>query len=107
MPSGLTSSAQEIERALREHCNIPAKRFFLGVILEDGKTATFSGPGKIASSAISQFFDVDGFARTMQDPELGMHNLMFPRLQHIDIPFNSTSYSMHCFVGQAAKYTAW
>lgn len=65
------SRLQGIDKALREHCNIPAKAYFVGVILDDGTTATFSGPGRIVPSVVNKFFDQDVFARCVEQVESG------------------------------------
>ncbi|MBE3046067.1 hypothetical protein IMZ48_26705 [Candidatus Bathyarchaeota archaeon] len=63
---------QGIDKALREHCNIPAKAYFVGVVLDNGETATFSGPGqRIVPSLVNRFFDADGFARCVEQVESG------------------------------------
>ncbi|SPO01026.1 uncharacterized protein DNG_03774 [Cephalotrichum gorgonifer] len=60
-----------IDKALREHCNIPARAYFVGVILDDGTTAMFSGPGRLGPGSITKFFDVDEFSRCVEQAESG------------------------------------
>lgn len=65
------SQLQGIDQALREHCNIPAKAYFVGVVLDNGTTATFSGPNRIAPGLVNKFFDEEGFSRCVEQVESG------------------------------------
>ncbi|KAH7143918.1 hypothetical protein EDB81DRAFT_511228 [Dactylonectria macrodidyma] len=63
----------QIDEALRLHCSISAKRYFVVVISDDGKTLTFSGPkdSKLADDVVRQFFDVDKYRRVMESMDTG------------------------------------
>lgn len=65
------SRVQGIDQALREHCNIPAKAYFVGVVLDNGTTATFSGPNRIVPGLVNKFFDAEGFSRCVEQVESG------------------------------------
>ncbi|KAL2753619.1 hypothetical protein ACRALDRAFT_2110380 [Sodiomyces alcalophilus JCM 7366] len=58
-----------IEMALREHCNIPARHYFVAAILDDGTAQTFSGPGRYHPNAIDKFFSMDAFRRQVRRAE--------------------------------------
>ncbi|PKS10339.1 hypothetical protein jhhlp_002090 [Lomentospora prolificans] len=60
-----------IDKALREDCNIPVKAYFVAAILDDGNPATFSGPGTLSLSQISQFFDMETFRTFSQQAATG------------------------------------
>ncbi|KAI5459862.1 hypothetical protein BGZ63DRAFT_259641 [Mariannaea sp. PMI_226] len=50
--------------ALRQYCGVNAKRYFVAVILEDGRPACFSGPeGTLGPELIRNFFDEDRYKR--------------------------------------------
>ncbi|KAF7558703.1 hypothetical protein G7046_g5458 [Stylonectria norvegica] len=58
----------QIDEALRQHCSISAKRYFLAVIMDDGSPMTFSGPDTTArfhGDIMSQFFDMEKYQRVM------------------------------------------
>ncbi|EEY22617.1 conserved hypothetical protein [Verticillium alfalfae VaMs.102] len=61
----------DIEKALREHCNIPARHYFVAAILDDGSTQTFSGPGRNHPSSASSFFDMDRFRQQVRRADAG------------------------------------
>ncbi|KAH6694654.1 hypothetical protein VD0002_g7085 [Verticillium dahliae] len=61
----------DIEKALREHCNIPARHYFVAAILDDGSTQTFSGPGRNHPSSASTFFDMDRFRQQVRRADAG------------------------------------
>lgn len=69
--SNSVSQLQGIDQALREHCNIPAKAYFVGVVLDNGTTATFSGPNRIVPGLVNKFFDAEGFSRCVEQVESG------------------------------------
>ncbi|KAK7211989.1 hypothetical protein V2G26_019167 [Clonostachys chloroleuca] len=51
-----------IDTALRSHCGIWAKQYFVAVIMDDGTPTTFSSPGpKFHDSVVRQFFDAKKF----------------------------------------------
>ncbi|ROT40354.1 hypothetical protein SODALDRAFT_94609 [Sodiomyces alkalinus F11] len=58
-----------IEKALREHCNIPARYYFVAAILDDGTAQTFSGPGRFHLAPIETFFSMDAFRRQVKRAE--------------------------------------
>ncbi|KAJ4264919.1 hypothetical protein NW762_005162 [Fusarium torreyae] len=55
----------QIDEALRQHCAISARRYFVAVIMDDGSPHTFSGPGtsRLPSHVTKQFFDMDKYLR--------------------------------------------
>ena len=58
---------QQIDEALRQHCSISAKRYFVAVIMDDGSPMTFSGPGtaRLDGDVMRQFFDLDKYQKVM------------------------------------------
>ncbi|KAG6006622.1 hypothetical protein E4U21_006844 [Claviceps maximensis] len=63
---------QQIDEALRSHCGIAAKQYFVAAIGEDGKPMTFFSPGqKLNDAIIRQFFDVGRFQNVMARVETG------------------------------------
>ncbi|KAH7119258.1 hypothetical protein EDB81DRAFT_914827 [Dactylonectria macrodidyma] len=67
------NDSRHIDDALRLHCSISAKRYFVVVISDDGKILTFSGPkdSKLADDVVRQFFDVDKYQRVMESMDTG------------------------------------
>lgn len=57
---------KSIDQALREHCNIPAKFYFITTFGHDGKAACFTAPYLPPSVDVREFFDVDKFERCME-----------------------------------------
>ncbi|KAK1640536.1 hypothetical protein BDP81DRAFT_311889 [Colletotrichum phormii] len=54
----------DIEKALRDHCNIPAKKFFMVAVLDDGSTQVFTNtPERHQPNAYSKFFNLKNFVR--------------------------------------------
>ncbi|KAF9874043.1 ydr124wp-like protein [Colletotrichum karsti] len=56
----------DIGKALRDHCNIPAKHFFVAAILDDGSTSMFSNTlagGRNQPNAFDRFFNMRAFQR--------------------------------------------
>ncbi|TDZ60737.1 Uncharacterized protein CTRI78_v004777 [Colletotrichum trifolii] len=58
----------EVGKALRDHCNIPARYFFVAAIMDDGTTQMFSntqsGPGaRHQANAFNRFFNMKTFVR--------------------------------------------
>nr|XP_036584700.1 DUF2841 domain-containing protein [Colletotrichum truncatum]KAF6794350.1 DUF2841 domain-containing protein [Colletotrichum truncatum] len=58
----------DIGKALRDHCNIPARHYFVAAILDDGSAQMFgntlSGPGgRQQPNAFSKFFNMKTFVR--------------------------------------------
>ncbi|RCI16677.1 hypothetical protein L249_2962 [Ophiocordyceps polyrhachis-furcata BCC 54312] len=63
---------QQIDEALRLHCGIAAKQYFVAAINEDGIPMTFFSPGlKLHDSAISHFFDASKFQQVMRKIDSG------------------------------------
>lgn len=55
-------SSQAIDQAMRTHCGIPGKLYFVAVLTEDGRTNTFSTFGnKLDDSTVGTFFDSQRF----------------------------------------------
>lgn len=62
---------QAIDTALRTHCGIWAKQYFVAVILEDGTPATFFSPGqKLQDHVVRQFFDSSKFQNAVAQSSL-------------------------------------
>ncbi|KAJ4202987.1 Hypothetical protein NCS54_01034000 [Fusarium falciforme] len=64
----------QIDEALRQHCAIAARRYFVAVIMDDGSPMTFSGPGtstKLPGDVVKQFFDLDKYQRVMERLDSG------------------------------------
>jgi hypothetical protein len=59
----VTNFQQSIDKALREQCNIPAKSYFVAVVLEDDSTAYFAGPSSIPEQDLPNFFSMPGYLR--------------------------------------------
>lgn len=57
---------KSIDQALREHCNIPAKFYFISTFSNDGKAACFTAPCLPPSVDVREFFDADKFQRCME-----------------------------------------
>ncbi|KAK1994094.1 hypothetical protein LX36DRAFT_683880 [Colletotrichum falcatum] len=54
----------DIEKALRDHCNIPAKKFFMVAVLDDGSTEVFGNTGeRHHPNGYSKFFNLKNFVR--------------------------------------------
>ncbi|GJC86557.1 uncharacterized protein ColLi_09395 [Colletotrichum liriopes] len=54
----------DIEKALRDHCNIPAKKFFMVAVLDDGSTEVFGNTGeRHQPNGYSKFFSLKNFVR--------------------------------------------
>lgn len=63
---------QAIDNALRTHCGIWAKQYFVAVILEDGTPATFFSPGpKLQDHVVGQFFDSSKFQNAVTQLHMG------------------------------------
>lgn len=54
-----------IDQALREHCNIPAKHYFVAAVLDDNSPVVFAGPGRVPEGALNKFFSKEQFVRCM------------------------------------------
>ena len=68
----LTHEQQQIDEALRSHCGIAAKQYFVAAINDDGLPITFFSPGqKLHDNAIRQFFDASKFQQVMRRIESG------------------------------------
>ena len=63
---------QAIDTALRTHCGIWARQYFVAVILDDGTPATFFSPGqKLQDHVVSQFFDANKFQQAVSQANPG------------------------------------
>jgi RNA polymerase-interacting CarD/CdnL/TRCF family regulator len=63
---------QQIDEALRSHCGIAAKQYFVAAISEDGKSMTFFSPSqKLNDVTIRQFFDMNKFQQVMARVDAG------------------------------------
>ncbi|KXH45987.1 hypothetical protein CNYM01_03953 [Colletotrichum nymphaeae SA-01] len=61
----------DIEKALRDHCNIPAKRFFMVAVLDDGSTQMFMNTPERQPNAYSKFFNLKNFVRHVNNVNHG------------------------------------
>lgn len=68
--TGLLRS-QAIEKALREHCSIPARHFYLAAVLDDGSQTTFTGPGRYSHHVLNQIFNWNAFHREIRRSDSG------------------------------------
>lgn len=55
-----------IDKALREHCYIPAKSYFVAVVLDDDTTAYFAGPTSIPEQDVPDFFQMHRYLRCLK-----------------------------------------
>lgn len=55
---------------LRSKCSIPAKAYFLAVVLDDGKEMTFATP-RLADSDITSFYDKTSFLGIARRASIG------------------------------------
>ncbi|KAG6012597.1 hypothetical protein E4U54_007427 [Claviceps lovelessii] len=79
---------QQIDEALRSHCGIAAKQYFVAAISEDGKPMTFFSPGqKLNDTIIRQFFDVARFQHVMARIETGADPILDDSLGVEDVAF--------------------
>jgi hypothetical protein len=61
-----------IDTALRTHCGIRAKQYFVAVLVEDGTPLTFFSPGqKLQDHVVRQFFDANKFQETVRSLDSG------------------------------------
>ncbi|KAI9167492.1 hypothetical protein HJFPF1_03620 [Paramyrothecium foliicola] len=68
----------QIDEALRSHCGIAAKQYFVAAIMEDGSPITFFSPGqRLHDAALRQFFDSKRFQQVVERIEMGAD----PRLE--------------------------
>ncbi|KAK5988914.1 hypothetical protein PT974_10411 [Cladobotryum mycophilum] len=64
----------QIDEALRSHCGIAAKQYFVGAIMEDGSPMTFFSPSpgqRLSEAAIRQFFDANRYRQVMARLDAG------------------------------------
>ncbi|KAF4503882.1 hypothetical protein G6O67_008818 [Ophiocordyceps sinensis] len=62
----------QIDEALRSHCGIAAKQYFVAAITEEGIPMTFFSPGqKLHDNTIRQFFDANKFQQVMRRIDSG------------------------------------
>lgn len=67
---------QQIDEALRSHCGIAAKQYFVAAITEEGLPMTFFSPGqKLHDNSIRQFFDTNKFQQVMRRIDSGRFDL--------------------------------
>ncbi|KAK3312500.1 hypothetical protein B0H66DRAFT_399897 [Apodospora peruviana] len=62
-PGSARTPPLTIERALREHCHVPVRSYFLATVLEDGRIEYFSSSGRLPERTISRIFDMEQFMR--------------------------------------------
>ncbi|POR32148.1 Uncharacterized protein TPAR_07658 [Tolypocladium paradoxum] len=66
----------QIDEALRSHCGIAAKQYFVAAITEEGLPMTFFSPGqKLHDNTIRQFFDTNKFQQVMRRIDSGRFSL--------------------------------
>ena len=64
--------AQAIDQALRSHCGISGKQYFVAVMLEDGTPTTFFSPGqKVNDTVVHQFFNPKKFQEVASHLDTG------------------------------------
>ncbi|GAO14161.1 hypothetical protein UVI_02037560 [Ustilaginoidea virens] len=91
MLTSLTQLAQQIDEALRSHCGIAAKQYFVAAISEDGKPMTFFSPGqKLNNAVIRQFFDMGRFQHVMARIDAGADPILDDGFAAEDITANRT-----------------
>ncbi|KHO00667.1 Ydr124wp-like protein [Metarhizium album ARSEF 1941] len=82
----------KIDEALRSHCGIAGKQYFVAVISEDGKPMTFFSPSqKLNDMTIRQFFDTSKFQHVMARVEAGADPILDDGLQFEDGSFSRSS----------------
>lgn len=63
---------QDIDEALRRHCGVPVRRYFVAAAPDDGTPCTFvSGGHKLPENVIAQFFDASKFQQVMNRLDAG------------------------------------
>ncbi|KAL1862977.1 hypothetical protein VTK73DRAFT_6564 [Phialemonium thermophilum] len=72
--SGVRRPPISIDKALREQCNIPAKSYFVAVVLDDDTTACFAGPSAVPEKDVPSFFNLSGYLRYLQRQASGTTN---------------------------------
>ncbi|KAF4123186.1 Protein of unknown function (DUF2841) [Geosmithia morbida] len=73
---------QAIDQALRSHCGISGKQYFVAVIREDGTPTTFFSPGqKLNDNVVHQFFNPRRFQEVTSHLDTGP-NQSFGDFQH-------------------------
>ncbi|KAG5976220.1 hypothetical protein E4U55_007424, partial [Claviceps digitariae] len=78
----------QIDEALRSHCGIAAKQYFVAAVSEDGKPMTFFSPGqKLNDAIIRQFFDGGKFQHVMARIETGADPIIDDTFGVEDIAF--------------------
>ncbi|KAF6836946.1 hypothetical protein CMUS01_05212 [Colletotrichum musicola] len=88
----------DIGKALRDHCNIPARHYFVAAILDDGTTQMFSntlsGPGgRHQPNAFNKFFNMKTFVRHVRGADA------VPSPLHDDSEFSFDGDSYHQSLG--------
>ncbi|EFY91333.1 Ydr124wp-like protein [Metarhizium acridum CQMa 102] len=82
----------EIPEALRSHCGIAGKQYFVAVMSEDGKPMTFLSPSqKLHDITIRQFFDVGKFQQVMARVDSGADPILDDGLPFEDASFSRSS----------------
>ncbi|KAI8285039.1 hypothetical protein K4K60_001466 [Colletotrichum sp. SAR11_57] len=67
----------DIGKALRDHCNIPARHYFVAAVLDDGSTQTFSNiplGGRNQPNPSNKFFGMKAFVRHIQGVDAGTYH---------------------------------
>ncbi|KAI8199517.1 hypothetical protein KHU50_007626 [Colletotrichum sp. SAR 10_65] len=68
----------DIGKALRDHCNIPARHYFVAAVLDDGSTQTFSNiplGGRNQPNPSNKFFGMKAFVRHIQGVDAGTYHI--------------------------------
>lgn len=70
---------QSIDDALRTHCGIVAKHYFVTAITEDGTPMTFVNPttGRMGDNTIRQFFDEAKYRQVMARIDSGLCSVIY------------------------------
>ncbi|OLN93991.1 hypothetical protein CCHL11_03433 [Colletotrichum chlorophyti] len=83
----------EIMTALRDHCNIPVRHYFVAAILDDGTTQIFrntpSGPGgRHQPNAYNKFFNMKNFVRHVR----GTDTVVSPMRDDSEFSYDGDGY---------------
>ncbi|KAH7349424.1 hypothetical protein B0T11DRAFT_301665 [Plectosphaerella cucumerina] len=94
-----------IEKALREHCGIKARHYFVAAILDDGSEQTFSGPGIHTPNVAKQIFSWSGFHREIRKAEANMMSGEDADLQYGQDPYRQ-HYGSNYSSGERTRRTS-
>ncbi|PHH76712.1 hypothetical protein CDD80_1309 [Ophiocordyceps camponoti-rufipedis] len=84
----------QIDEALRLHCGIAAKQYFVAAITDEGVPITFFSPGqKLHDATIHQFFDAPRFQHVMRRIESGADPLLDEGFALEDGAFDRPAFS--------------